>query len=75
MEPVPKNEKLGIEGTGEVNSKVLELLGLQKENLADAEQGVEGSTKKDENDVLHVNAGDSALKTIGDPVPEPKLMS
>lgn len=75
MEPVPKNSKLGIEGKGEVNSKVLESLRLQKENLAEAEQGVDGSAMKEENDVLHVNAGDSALETIGDPVPLPKLMS
>ena len=52
-----KNAKLGIEGTGEENSKVSELL-LRKENPPDAKQGVDGSTKKEQNDVLHVSAGD-----------------
>lgn len=75
MEPVPKNAKLGIDGTEEVNSKLLEFPGVKKEKLAEAEQGVDKSSEKEENDALHVNAGDSTSERIGDPVPLPKLMS
>jgi hypothetical protein len=72
-EPGLKNAKLGIEGTGEENSKALESSLLRKENPADAVQGVDGSAIKVEKDDLHVNVGDSVSHVIGDPAP--KLMS
>lgn len=68
-----KNAKLGIEETGEVNSKQLETPLLPNDNPLDAKQGVDGSTRKGENDDLQVNVGDWVSHILGDPVP--KLMS
>lgn len=50
-----KNAKLGIEGTGDENSKVLGSSVLPKENPPDAKQGVDGSNPKEVKDDLHVN--------------------
>lgn len=72
-EPGLKNAKLGIEGTGEENSKPLESPLPQNENPLDAMHGVNGSAMKEEKDDLQVNAGDWASHILGDPVP--KLMS
>lgn len=58
-----------MEGRGDVNSEASESPGLQKEKPVD----VDGSCKKEENDVLQVKAGDSSSLETGDPVP--KLMS
>lgn len=71
-EPGLKNAKLGIEGTGEENSKALESL-LRKEKPPDAKQDGDGSTRKEEKDDLHVNVGDGGSQAIGDP--DPKLAS
>lgn len=69
-----KKAKLGIDGTGEQNSKLLELPQLRKENPPkEPGQGVDGSTRKEENDDLHDNAGDWASQIMLDPVP--KLIS
>lgn len=66
--------KLGIDGTGEQNSKLLELPQLRKENPPkEVGQGVDGSTRKEENDDLHDNTGDCASHIMLDPVP--KLIS
>lgn len=53
-----RNEKLSIEGTGEQNSKSGESPALLNENPPETRHGVTGSTKKEENDDLHVNVGD-----------------
>jgi hypothetical protein len=53
-----RNAKLGIEETGEENSKPMEPPVLRNENPLGAEKGVTGSTKMEENDDLHVNVGD-----------------
>lgn len=55
------------------NSSVFDPPLLRKENTPDPKQGVDGSTRKEENEDLHVNTGDWASSTIGDPAP--KLMS
>lgn len=68
-----KNEKLGIEGTGDENSKPLESSFPGNENPLEAKQGVNGSAMREEKDDLQVNAGDSASHKLGDPAP--KLMS
>lgn len=72
-EPGLKNAKLGIEEIGVANSSVFDPPLLRKENTPDPKQGVDGSTRKEENEDLHVNTGDWASSTIGDPAP--KLMS
>lgn len=53
-----RNAKLGIEGTGEENSIHVEPPELRNENPPEADKGVTGSTKIEENDDLHVNVGD-----------------
>lgn len=70
-----KNAKLGSERTAVENSSVFDLpLLLWKENPPDSERGIDGSTmKEDNNDDLHVCAGDLELKITGAAVP--KLMS
>lgn len=71
-----KNAKLGIDGTGEENSVPIPIESplLRNENPPDAKQGVDGSTRNEEKDDLHVTAGDwASLEAIGDPLP--KLMS
>ena len=50
--------KLGIEGTGDENSGWLDSWQLPKEKPSGTEQGVPLSTRKEENDDLHVNAGE-----------------
>ena len=68
-----KNAKLGIEETGEENSRQLETPLLRNDSPPDAKQGVDGSTRKGEKDDLHVNVGDWTSHILGDAVP--KLMS
>jgi len=53
-----RNEKLSMEGIGEENSKPEESPTLLNENPADSTHGVTGSSKKEENDDLHVKVGD-----------------
>lgn len=72
-EPGLKNAKLGIEEIGVANSRVFDPSLPRKENTPDAKQGVDGSTRKEENEDLQVNTGDWPSSIIGDPVP--KLMS
>lgn len=68
-----KNAKLGIEDIGVENTKASESSALRKENPAETSEGVDGSAMKDENDALHVYAGDSTSEITGDAFP--KLMS
>jgi len=67
-----RNEKLSMEGIGEENSKPEDSPTLLNENPADGRHGVTGSSKKEENDDLHVKVGDCASH-VGEPAP--KLMS
>ena len=68
-----KNAKLGIEETGEENSRQLETPLLLNDNRPDAKQGVDGSARKGDKEDLHVNVGDWASHILRDGVP--KLMS
>lgn len=71
-EPGLKNAKLGIDGIGEQISVPIPMESPlpRNENPSDAKQGVDGSTRKEEKDDLHVNAGDCvSSEVIGDPLP------
>jgi hypothetical protein len=56
--PGLENAKLGIEDTGDMNSKAFESSLLRKENPRDTKLGVDGSPRKEENDDLQVKVGD-----------------